>query len=61
MIGYVVFFYNELDGDFGYDCGPSVYGIYFDKAVAKSIARHLNRTRPDFMSYWVEPEPERWT
>lgn len=58
---WLVRFYNELDADFGYDPGPGTYGIYGDRATAKSIARHLNKKAPDFIFYFAEPEPRRWT
>jgi len=57
---YMIMFYNDLDGDFGYDPGPQTYDTNLNKSVAKSIARHLNRTTPDFITYWVEPEPIRY-
>lgn len=58
---WLVWFYNELDADFGYDCGAQVAYHATDKATAKSIARHLNKITPDFISYWAESEPWRWT
>ena len=57
---WMVGFYNELDADFGYDCGPQILEGNLTKAAAKSIARHLNKTTPDFVFYFAEPEPERW-
>ncbi|MBR0482415.1 MAG: hypothetical protein IJJ48_08085 [Firmicutes bacterium] len=57
---WMVRFYNELDADFGYDCGAQTLMFNLTKAAAKSIARHLNKTTPDFVFYFAEPEPERW-
>lgn len=57
---WMVRFVNELDADFGYDCGPSTLVCGLDKAVAKSIARHKNKTTPDFVFYFAEEEPQRW-
>ena len=53
---WIVWSYNELDAGFGYDPGPSIEYVT-DKATAKSIARHLNKTCPDFISFWAEEEP----
>lgn len=51
---WLVTVYNELDADFGYDCGPSVKYTDISKSVAKSIERHLNRLSPDFIWYSAE-------
>lgn len=53
MKSYMVTVYNALDGGFGYDCGETVYIDHLDEPTAKSIARHKNKTSPDFMSYIV--------
>lgn len=53
-------FYNELDADFGYDCGAQTYMTGLEPAVAKSIARHLNKVTPDFISYYAQEEPRRY-
>lgn len=55
-----VLFYNEVDAEFGYDCGAQTYMFGLDPAVAKSIARHMNKVSPKFVSYWAEEEPRRW-
>lgn len=52
--------YNEADADFGYDPGPVVVEANCTKAFAKSYARHMNKVSPDFVTYFVEPEPERY-
>lgn len=52
--------YNELDADFGYDPGVITVESNLTKAAAKSIARHYEKTTPDFVHYWAEGEPERW-
>lgn len=58
---WMVRFYNELDADFGCDYyGARTVMFNLTKAAAKSIARHLNKTTPDFVFYFAEPEPERW-
>ena len=57
---WLVRFYNMLDADFGYDCGAQVYMFGLEPAVAKSIARHKNRTTSDFIYYYAEEEPIRW-
>ena len=57
---WLVRFYNELDADFGYDPGPGIYMFGLTKAEAKSIARHLNKKAPSFMSYYAQEEPQRW-
>ena len=51
-IKYMVLFHNYLDDDFGYSV-DGLYGEYDDKATAKSVERHLNKTQPDFMTFWV--------
>ena len=53
-------FYNELDAEFGYDCGEQTYMLGLEPAVAKSIARHLNKITPDFVSYYAQEEPTRY-
>ena len=52
--------YNALDAGFGYDCGPRTIFSNLTLAVAKSIARHMNKVSPEFMSYGVECEPDRY-
>lgn len=56
---YMVTYYNALDAEFGYDCGPRTIFSNLTRAVAKSIARHMNKVSPEFMSYCVESEPDR--
>ena len=56
---YMVTCYNTLDAGFGYDCGPRTIFSNLTLAVAKSIARHMNKVSPEFMSYGVECEPDR--
>ena len=56
---WMIWYYNELDAGFGYDPGASVYMHGLDKAVAKSIARHMNKVMPDFCIYYAEEEPQR--
>ena len=51
---YVVTCYNSLDAEFGYDCGPMTIFTNLPKAVAKSIARHMNKVMPAFVSYMAE-------
>lgn len=47
-----VWYYNALDAEFGYDCGPIPMYTNLTKSTAKSIARHLRKTNGyDFMSY----------
>lgn len=53
-----IMYYNELDAQFGYDCGPMVYRENLEKSVAKSMVRHLNSCSPDFIRYWVDYEVE---
>ena len=57
---WVVWYYNELDSRFGYDAGMQVYLHGLAPAVAKSIARHLNKTSTEFMHYVAEPAPRRY-
>ncbi len=57
---WMIWYYNELDADFGYDPGSQPYMIGLDKATAKAIARHKNRTAPDFIMYEATEEPERY-
>ena len=56
---YVVTCYNSLDAEFGYDCGPMTIFTNLPKAVAKSIARHMNNVMPAFLSYMAEPLARR--
>lgn len=56
---WMVLFYNELDADFGYECGAAVYMHGLEPAVAKAIARHKNKTTPDFITYYAEEQPQR--
>lgn len=62
MQGYLICCMNEtdIDFDFGSDYGCVIIDVCFDRAVAKSIARHLNKTTSG-CSYWVEAESDRWT
>ena len=57
---WMVRFYNMLDADFGFDPGAGTYMHGLEPAVAKSIARHKNRTTPDFIFYYAEEEPRRF-
>lgn len=57
---YVVTCYNALDAEFGYNCGPRTIFSGLTLTVAKSIARHMNKVSPEFMSYGVECEPNRY-
>lgn len=52
--------YNEADAAFGYDPGPVTIEGNCTKAFAKSYARHMNKVSPDFITYYAEPEPERY-
>lgn len=56
---WMIWFYNELDADFGYDCGAKPYMIGLEPAVAKSIARAKNKRTPDFIYYYAQEEPQR--
>lgn len=60
MVLWLVRYYNEADAEFGYDCGPQTLAIVSDRATAKSIARHMNKTAPSFITYFAEEEPQRW-
>ena len=53
---WMVRFYNESDAD----CRTQTYMLGLEPAVAKSIARHKNKTTPDFISYFAEEEPQRF-
>ena len=60
---YIVYFYNECDGEFGYDPGPGVLHRHVDKATARSIVKHLRKTArkngtDGFMDYWFESDWE---
>ena len=61
---YIVYFYNELDADFGYDPGPGIMCRHVDKATAKSIVRHFHKRQRKgdddlmYMSYWYENDWE---
>lgn len=57
---WMIWFYNELDGDFGCDPGAQPYKIGLEPAVAKAIARHMNKVTPEFVTYYAEPEPTRY-
>ena len=57
---WIVRFYNELDADFGCDPRAGTYMLGLEPAVAKSIARHKNKTTPAFIFYYAEEEPRRW-
>ncbi len=52
--------YNEADANFGYAPGPVTVEGNCTKAFAKSYARHMNKVSPDFITYYAEPEPERY-
>lgn len=58
-LAWMVMFINFIDSDFGYHYGPVLLEGNLTKAVAKSIARHMNKVTPDFVCYYAEPEPER--
>ena len=53
---------NLADGGFGYGGGPFTVESGLDKAVAKSMARHLNKAVAglDFVFYFAEEEPRRY-
>ena len=57
---WTVYCYNEADAQFGYDPGAQVHEMGLDKAVAKWIARFMDKKSPKFVHYWAEPEPERY-
>ena len=57
---YSVYGRNEIDAEFGYDPGKFFVHASFDKAVAKSIARHMNKCAEWFESYWVECSDPEW-
>lgn len=57
MEHWAIYYYNELDAEFGYDAGTQVYKNGLEKAVAKSICRHLNKTTPDFIEYYAQEDP----
>lgn len=57
---WMVMVYNELDEQFGCEVKPQMVEGNCDKAYAKSLVRHLNKTAPDFVIYFAEPEPERF-
>lgn len=57
---YMICCYNELDAEFGYDCGPMVIESNCTKAYAKCYCRHMNKITPDFITYFVQPEPDRY-
>lgn len=40
---YRVVCYNEMDAEFGYDCGAQIIFNFVDKAQAKSYVRHMNK------------------
>ncbi len=50
---------NALDAGFGYDCGPFTVKGNCTKSFAKAYARHMNKTTPDFVTYFAEPTQER--
>lgn len=58
MKRWTVSYYNQVDAEFGFDCGDVIYMVVEDRAVAKSIARHMNKTAPDFISYFADEETE---
>lgn len=51
-IKYMVMFHNYLDDDFGYYT-DGLYGEYETMAIAKSVMRHLYKTQPDFMTFYI--------
>lgn len=60
MKAYKVMCYNELDAQFGYECGAMTIFANLTKSVAKSICRHMNKVTPRFVSYFIEQEEFRW-
>ena len=56
---WAVWCYNQADAQFGYDPGPVVYIHGLEPAVAKSIARHMNKKAPKFITYFAESQM-RW-
>lgn len=40
---YRVTCYNEIDAEFGFDCGEQIVFDNVDKAQAKSYVRHMNK------------------
>lgn len=46
-----VTFCNSLDDGFGYACENVTMKEHLTKAVAKSIARHMNKIAPEFVAY----------
>ena len=56
---WMVWFYNPIDAEFGFDPGATAYMNGLEPAVAKSIARHMNKV-DRVCSYWAEEEPRRW-
>lgn len=55
MEKWIVYSHNYIDDEFGISLPPTV--VYTgDKATAKSIARGMNKTGPEFITYWAEPE-----
>lgn len=56
---WMVRYYNELDAEFGYDAGEQTFKLGLEPAVAKSIARHMEKVTPEFIHYWAEEEPNR--
>lgn len=54
---WVVYFHNYIDDEFGAGIvPPQVVYSGVSKAVAKSIARNMNKFAPEFITYWAEPE-----
>ena len=62
---WLVYSYNQLDADFGYDPCPSVEYMAVDKSTAKSICRHMNKVCLKrghyFIDWFCEPELERFS
>lgn len=56
---WMIWSYNEADAAFGYDPGAVNYMDNLPKAIAKSIARHLNKVSPWFVRYYADREPIR--
>ena len=42
---------NDLDDGFGYECGSIIVYDGLSVACAKSIVRHMNKVKPEFVWY----------
>lgn len=56
---FTVYFYNECDGDFGFDPGPGVVRSGLDRTTARCLTKHLRKKAKrngtdGFMNYWYE-------